>query len=86
MNFNLTAHAKAEMIHRKISKIQLQELLSSPQQILPSQSGREVYQSKFKSESNKEYLLRAVVDVSTRPPTVVTDYRTSKLHKYWRET
>lgn len=86
MNFNLTAHAETEMVHRKISKISLQELLSSPQQILPSQSGREVYQSKFRSESNREYLLRAVVDVSTRPPTVVTVYRTSKLHKYWRET
>ena len=86
MTFELTAHAEAEMVRRKISMGMIHELLNAPQQILPAQGRRQIYQSKVTVGSSREYLLRAVIDVETEPSTVVTVYRTSKILKYWRES
>jgi len=45
---------------------------------------KKVYQSKVDFGEGKIFLIRAVVDDTIIPATVVTVYRTSKIAKYWR--
>lgn len=84
MNFRLTDHAESEMIRRKIPRQALYDTLERPQQIAPTYGGRVVYQSKIEFGEDKTYLLRAIIEAHTSPPTVVTVYLTSKIQKYWR--
>ncbi len=84
-NFRLTDHAKAEMVRRQISETDVARVLSTPAHTATIREGREVYQSRIKlGETPKTYLLRVIVDVDRNPPEIVTAYRTSKIHKYWR--
>ena len=64
----------------------LLEVLDQPQQLVPGYGDRTVYQSLFEFEEGGTYLIRAIVDTETSPPTVVTVYRTSRIRKYWRIT
>ncbi len=84
-NFRLTDHAKAEMVRRQISETDIAKALSTPEQTATVREGREVYQTRIESgEPPQTFLLRVLVDVDRDPPEVVTAYRTSKIHKYWR--
>lgn len=83
--FVLTQHALQEMTRRGISQEQVEQVLTSPQQVEEVRPGRVVYQSIVEMEKeNRPYLLRVFVDVDYMPPRVVTVYRTSKVAKYWR--
>ena len=73
------------MERRNIPAGLLEPVLNNPQQVLPSATGRHVYQSKVDFGTGKTYLLRAVVSDQTDPAVVVTVYRTSKVDKYWRQ-
>ncbi|MDE2824543.1 MAG: DUF4258 domain-containing protein [Chloroflexota bacterium] len=84
MNYRLTEHARSEMIRREIPSELLRRLMEEPEQVVPTFGGRNVYQSKMQFGEDKTYLLRAIVDDQTQPPTVVTVYRTSSIRKYWR--
>lgn len=84
-NFRLTDHAIDEMVRRRISETDVAQVLSAPEHTATVREGREVYQARIESgETPKTYLLRVIVDVDREPPEVVTAYRTSKIHKYWR--
>ncbi len=72
------------MQRRNIPVDVLESVLSNPQQVVPSATGRHVYQSRVKFGTEKTYLLRAIVSDQTDPAVVVTVYRTSKVEKYWR--
>ena len=86
MNFCLTTHSESEMVRRKIPQHLLEELMADPQQVVPGHGRRKVYQSLLEFGDNRTYLLRAIVDDQTSPPTIVTVYRTSRVRKYWRAT
>jgi hypothetical protein len=55
---HITGHARFEMGRRGISEAQVMALLRTPQQIVPSRKGRQIYQSKI---AGGRLLLRVVV-------------------------
>jgi hypothetical protein len=63
----------------------VERVLESPEQKLPVLANITCYQSKVDIRG-KQYLLRAMVNETVRPPVVVTAYITSKVGKYWRES
>jgi hypothetical protein len=73
-----------EMDRRSISLDLLEQLLQNPQQIVPETRGKKAYQSIIDFGSEKKFLVRAIVADENNPPVVITVYRTSKIHKYWR--
>ncbi len=84
--YRLTDHAQFEMERRQITKAEVAQVLSVPEQTEMVRPGRAVYQSRVKfGESPQNYLLRVFVDIDRRPAEVVTAYRTSKVKKYWRQ-
>ena len=86
MRFNLSRHAQQEMRRRSIPSALLQSVLETPQQIVPQSGNKRVYQSQLDFGGGTVFLLRAVVDDSSDPATVITVYRTSKIAKYWRNS
>jgi hypothetical protein len=84
LNFKLSRHVREEMERRSIPINLLESVLESPQQVVSEQGGKKAYQSQLDFGGGKIFLLRAIVDQTTDPPTVVTAYRTSKITKYWR--
>jgi Domain of unknown function (DUF4258) len=83
--YRLTDHARLEMTRRQISAAEVESVLAAPEQTECVREGRAVYQSRIElGEPAKTYLLRVVVDVDRQPSEVVTVYRSSKVHKYWR--
>ncbi|HPO09287.1 MAG TPA: DUF4258 domain-containing protein [bacterium] len=85
MRFRISGHAYNEMREREIPSEMVENLMTSPQQIVPEYDGKAAYQSQFLFENGKIYLLRAIVDELADPCVVVTVYRTSKIGKYWRQ-
>ncbi len=85
MNFRISDHAKAECERRQIPLEVLQSILNNPDQILPAERERSVYQSKVQF-GDKIYLIRVIVDENEFPAVVITVYRTSKIEKYWSES
>lgn len=84
MAFRLTRHAEEEMARRLIPPETLEAVLGNPQQVVPAKRGKKTYQSQVRFADGRMFLVRAIVDDRTEPPTVVTVYRTTKVRKYWR--
>jgi hypothetical protein len=84
MKYKLSRHARLEMERRGISLDLLEQLLQNPQQIGAETRGKKAYQSIIDFGSGKKFLVRAIVADENDPPVVITVYRTSKIHKYWR--
>ena len=59
-------------------------MLTRPQQIIPQETGKKVYQSQLDCGDGKILLVRVIVADEISPPVVVTVYRTKKISKYWR--
>jgi Domain of unknown function (DUF4258) len=85
MGFCISSRAEEERDRRGIPRELLDSVLKEPQQIVEGQEGEKVYQSQFKFENDKIYLIRAIVTDQTKPANVVTVYRTSQISKYWRD-
>jgi len=86
MKFRLSRHALEEIERRGVPRDLLDQVLQSPQQILPERDGKKIYQSQVEFGGSKLFLLRAIVNDAVEPAVVVTVYRTSKIEKYWRPT
>lgn len=83
MDFRLTDHAEKERVRRSIPAEILQDVLRSPQQIIPQSRGRKAYQSQVDFGEGRIRLVRAIVEDAQSPAVVITVYRTSKIDKYW---
>ena len=84
LEFRLTDHAQLEMERRRITDVEIAQVLSAPEQTRVMRPGRVIYQSRVEfGEPPKTYLVRVFVDIDRQPPEVVTVYRTSKVAKYW---
>jgi hypothetical protein len=82
-----TDHARWEAKRRGIPEAIVRKIVREPEQILPVGPGREVRQFLVHfSPEEKAFLVRVIVDVSSREITVVTVYRTSKVEKYRRQS
>lgn len=84
MKFKLSRHARLEMQRRKISREIVELVLTQPQQIIPQEPGKKIFQSQLDCGAGKIFLVRVVLAHATSPPVVVTVYRTKKISKYWR--
>jgi hypothetical protein len=69
---------------RGISREILMQVVHHPEQRFPQRQGRHIFQSRVMLGS-KPWLVRVVVDVDRSPPEIVTVYRTSNIHRYWRD-
>jgi hypothetical protein len=72
------------MDRRGISPNLVEQVLQTPQQIVPETRGKKAYQSIIDFGAKKKFMVRAIVAEENDPPIVVTVYRTSKIDKYWR--
>ena len=84
MKFRISEHAQSELNRRGIPLSALEAVLQNPQQMVPTNENRVIYQSMVDSSDGKQFLLRAIVDPRYEPFLVVTAYRTTKIKKYWR--
>jgi hypothetical protein len=83
MSYIISEHAQEEIDRRGIPLDVIDDILSSPEQVVPDRNDRNVYQSKVRFGS-KDFLVRVVVVDNVYPAIVVTVYRTGKIDKYWR--
>jgi hypothetical protein len=72
-----------EVEERQIPRMLVERVLESPEQKTAMLENVNCYQSRVEI-SGKQYVLRVLVNAD-HPPVVITDYRTSKIRKYWRE-
>jgi hypothetical protein len=84
MKFKLSRHARLEMERRGISLDLLEHVLQNPQQIVMETRGKKAYQSIIDFGAGKKFMVRVIVADEHDPLIVITVYRTSKIHKYWR--
>jgi hypothetical protein len=84
MKFRISAHARRELDRRSIPEDVANAVLEHPEQVLPGERGRRVYQSRISFPDGKIFLVRVVVEDRPDMSVVITAYRTSKIDKYWR--
>ena len=82
--YRLSHHAQEEILRRQIPKEWIGSVLGQPEQRIQEGANKEVWQSRFRDEAGRMYLVRAIVATDKDPAVIVTAYRTSKLEKYWR--
>jgi hypothetical protein len=81
----ISDHALFEMKRRQIPEEALREVALAPEQVVSSEKGRMIYQSRVSdSDSARQMLLRVIVEDHGDALFVVTAYRTSKIEKYWK--
>lgn len=83
IGYRLSNHAIKQISDREIPIELLEQVLDSPDQVLPQDDRSRIYQSKFIGANYKTYLLRVFVNDSVEPITVISVYLTSKITKYW---
>jgi hypothetical protein len=76
-------HARLEIVRRDIPFEIVEQVLRSPEQVVPEHGGLAARQSRVELEG-KQYLVRVVVAERSDAAVVVTVYRTSRIDKYWR--
>lgn len=85
MEIFISDHACFKAERRDIPVGIIMNVAQSPQQEIPSVSGRTICQSKlFDPEEEKEMLFRVVVRDIKELRRVITAYKTSKIERYWR--
>ena len=62
---------------RKIPRIVFEQVMASPEQVVPDEYGNPVYQSRFVAENGKTYLLRVFINDTLTPVLVKSVYVTS---------
>ena len=81
----ISAHARMQMAERGIPEEMVLDIIESPQQVIPEEEDKMIYQSlRFFLEDERDYLVRVFVNVVKIPNLVITVYRTSKIDKYWQ--
>ena len=85
MNYEISIHAKQEMIRRRIPLAVVEAVLASPEQKVSEHGNIICYQSQIEF-NQRLYLVRVMVNETAIPPKVVTVYRTSKIDRYWKVT
>jgi hypothetical protein len=76
-------HARLEIVRRDIPSDIVEQVLSSPEQVVAAHGGLAARQSRVELEG-RQYLVRVVVAERPDATVVVTVYLTSRIDKYWR--
>jgi hypothetical protein len=87
MEYRISRHAEDELVIRSIPRSMLENVMSSPEQIVNVESGLQVLQSRVGpfGMHRQTMLLRAIVDTKNDPNVVITVYLTSKIERYWQK-
>ena len=85
MTYRISGHAREEMARRNIPEAFVAAVLAAPEEVLPAQHGKRIYQALLRTDDGRDFLVRVIVAEDTDPPTVVTVYRTGRLAKYGRQ-
>ena len=85
MKFEISRHAREEMVRRGIPVTVVDAILQDPEQIVNEYGNKKAYQSIIDSRTGKDYLVRVIVNDTVDPVKIVTVYKTSKIEKYWRK-
>ncbi|NER99732.1 MAG: DUF4258 domain-containing protein [Symploca sp. SIO1B1] len=85
MTYKLSLHAQEQLNKRQIPLSIIDSVINSPQQIILQSDGTKAYQSQLDFGSDKNYLLRIIINDNVEPMLVVTVYKTSQINKYWRQ-
>lgn len=81
----ISDHARFEMQRRQVPEDVLRRVALAPQQVVSSEKGRVIHQSRIEDPlSGRPMLLRVVVEERQDELFVVTAYKTSKVEKYWK--
>jgi len=73
------------LLKREVDRSAAEQTLTNPDDILPADPPRVIYQRVYYDKVlGQEMLLRVVIEESQEEQLVVTIYRTSKLEKYRR--
>jgi hypothetical protein len=84
MRFAISRHARQEMDRRGLAEDLVEKILQNPQQIVDEYGKKKAYQFIINFGTEKDCLVRVIVNDTVEPAKVVTVYRTSKIEKYWR--
>ncbi len=84
-SYQFSNHSLEQMQVRGITEEMVNNLFKNPGQRLldPFDSGKMILQSIFSDSNAKMFLVRIFINVSKKPPMVITVYKTSKIDKYW---
>jgi hypothetical protein len=84
--FRISKHAREQMEERDISEETVNEIMENPDQTIPEDEDKLIYQSikEFKSDQ-KSYLVRIFINIVKIPWLIITIYKTSKIKKYWKD-
>ena len=78
-----SSHAEKKLLHREIDRVQTEKTLEEPDEIIPIDPSRVIYQRLYFDELlNQHMLLRVVVEETAHERVVITLYKTSRLQKY----
>jgi len=73
------------MERRQIPEALVRQVVVAPEQVVSSEKGRTVYQSRVQDAVLEAVvLLRVVVEEQPEELLVITAYKTSKIAKYWQ--
>jgi len=81
MDIEFSNHALKQMEIRSISEEVILEIMVNPDEILNQDVSTSIY-TKLISEFENRYLYRVFVNITKRPPLIITAYKTSKIDKY----
>ena len=80
----ISNHAKEQMDERGITEQMVLEIIRNPDQTIPEDDDKLIYQSlRFFVEEGRDYLVRVFVNIVKEPHLAITVYRTSRIEKYW---
>lgn len=82
--YRLTSHARKAMGRRRISEEVVARVMAVPEAVLDDQRPeRRIYQAATEvGDPPLRVLVRVIVDVSVRPPVVITVYATTQFRRY----
>ncbi len=86
LEVRISKHAREQMDERGITEEMVMDIIEDPEQTIPEDEDKLIYQSiKFFEEEERNFLVRVFVNVIKDPNLVITVYRTSKIEKYWKD-
>jgi hypothetical protein len=82
-----TNHAIDQIKRRGLKSETIEEIIINPQQKFMDTENpkRMIYQSVVIDQTNKEKIIRVVIEESEKYILVITSYKSSNIKKYWRK-
>lgn len=76
------SHAESQIKERNLSKLDVEEAILNPDQIIASKKNRTIAQKVF-STGRLKFMIRAIYVVEDSKFVVISAYKTTNIEKYW---